>query len=480
MAFDFSGLVDRGVNTVVNTALSSAQKYVGTMANTAVGDQIRKSTDKFLNDIGAPAVVRTVIRDINAQIIQAGVGSVTNLMTGIVNGVITSSDLKKFADLDVVQAAIKAGNPLAQDIMNANVLAGVARNVTKEKAPTIEVSSESSPYAINTADDFGLKFSFMFVVEFVFNDYYSSELYFGNNSLNSLIYKFERPKIEIEHEEVNMYNFFTQIPKRVKYGPVSFTAYDDAKSNTIQALSTYLGELSPIFNIDASQGVDYEFSGGLNYANGAMASNFGTIQHGDYVETNSQLDNMKSIFKEIRVYHVYDFGNFVDVYKFFNPKITNLSMDDLNMEDNKVNSISFEFVYDGFTIDVQKLPKDVPAFEDINKYMIYNITRRDVAEGANTRAAMVEHQRQVAKKQAQDAATVDQEAMLQQAALRGEVDLGNDADVEQYLRNKDAGVSTKSASSIPSTSTSSIVSGIQSGGTTKVFSSDAGGGWEFV
>lgn len=469
MAFDFSGAISRGTNSVVNSALDSATKYVGTLTNTSVGNKIRRSVDKVLDDIGAPAAVRSVIQDINAQVVQAGVTSVTDIMTGVVYGTISGTDLKDFANLDVVQSAIKAGNPLARDILNVNALAGVARNVTTQKPTETVVDPKSSPYAVDFTDTFGPKFSFMFIVEFIFNDPYNAQEIFGQTSFSTLIYKFERPKIEIEHEEVNLYNFKTQVPKNVKYNPISFTAHDDAKANTLSTFMAYLSKLSPLFNINATNGTQFEDVGGLNFeetSNNSTffnSSSFGTLQQGAYQETGTPFDNTKTIFREIRVYHLYDFGKYVDVYKFFNPKITNVNMDELTMTENNSNNITFEIVYDGFYIDLQRLPTDIPDFSHITPWTQYSLTNRDVASGVNIRAAQYAAQqahlaemRRASASQAQ----IDRQILLENASVIEGIDTDNDAEVEQYLRDREVGIGTNNTSSLPSLSVGNITDSV--------------------
>jgi hypothetical protein len=58
------------------------------------------------------------------------------------------------------------------------------------------------------------------------------------------------------------------------------------------------------------------------------------------------------MIREIKVFHVYDFGHHVNVYKFFNPRITNMSMDDLDMSaSSEGGEISMAFNYDSVFVD---------------------------------------------------------------------------------------------------------------------------------
>jgi hypothetical protein len=247
-----------------------------------------------------------------------------------------------------------------------------------------------TPYATDISDSFTPKSKFLFAVAFYINEPFQQ--YFGGvKSIGSLVYKFERPQIEIEHEDVNLYNFKTQVPKQVKYNPVSMSVHDDKGSNSMGTLVHYVRSLSPIFNISGSAGTtpNYEnVSSGLDFSIGSAPSDsnfssasFGTLQQSPFSgfflnENGSPIENMTSIFSKIQVFHLFDANQYMDVYSFFNPKITNIAFDELNMTESATNSITFEFVYDGMYIEPHKSTTDsseLTALSEICPGMVYNL-----------------------------------------------------------------------------------------------------------
>ena len=416
MTFDFSKAITRESNSVVNKAVDSALKSVNSSVNLGIGNSLKSGTEQILNDIGAPPAVRQAIRSINADVINASVQSASDIFQGILDGVFTSDTLAEFSSMDVISAALKRKNINAINMNNLNVLAGAARNVNQQP-PNIETDVDSSPYATDFANNFTPKVGFLFLVEFIFNHPFSEEPIFKDSSFHTVIHKFDRPKVDIDHEEVNMYNFTTHVPKMVKYNPVSFTAHDDSKNSTMSVLVSYLRTISPVFNIDSNYGSGaYERIGGLSYDTSAEAvvnsSNFGSIQQyrtSGLTESTGGFDSITSIFKEIKIYHLYDFGQLVDVYSFLNPKITSIQMDKFDMSENVVNSITFDMVYDGFFIDVGVNPTDssIINFDELNRYAQFNPVNRDVQRGIDTRTQQIKARSDAIRAQGLNQAEID-------------------------------------------------------------------------
>jgi hypothetical protein len=62
--------------------------------------------------------------------------------------------------------------------------------------------------------------------------------------------------------------------------------------------------------------------------------------------------NTMNILKEIKVYHIYDFGTYMNVYHFTNPKVLSIALDNWSMEENEGNTIVGDFSYDGVHIEL--------------------------------------------------------------------------------------------------------------------------------
>lgn len=160
-------------------------------------------------------------------------------------------------------------------------------------------------------------------------------------SLAFVIKHSTRPNINVDHEEVNMYNFWTKIPKRVIYEPMTMRFYDDNKGLAHLFYTTYLRHISPITRNNNSN-VKWMQANSMNF------------NRADIVSTASlsalEGENV-SIIKEIKLFHIYDWGRKMNVYNFYNPKITNIVFDELEMASSgDGNEIEMQFVYDGMYI----------------------------------------------------------------------------------------------------------------------------------
>lgn len=164
-----------------------------------------------------------------------------------------------------------------------------------------------------------------------------------------------RPEFTVEYEDVNMYNFHTKVPKRVEYPPISMTFYDDNKNAAHSFYTGYMRAMSPIANIQqiAPQSGEYEISG-MNYAAAPSAATFdntsaGTSGHA--ASLGALLGNVNSIISEVRLYHIFDYGNAMNVYNFYNPRIQSFKPSDLSqLETGDGTEFELEFAYDGLFI----------------------------------------------------------------------------------------------------------------------------------
>ena len=75
----------------------------------------------------------------------------------------------------------------------------------------------------------------------------------------------------------------------------------------------------------------------------------------------------KTIFNSIKLYHIFDFGQKVNRYEFYAPKITELTLDDLDMATSDVTELQIQFTYDSlhFTPDIDLASTDSVSIEDI-------------------------------------------------------------------------------------------------------------------
>jgi hypothetical protein len=89
----------------------------------------------------------------------------------------------------------------------------------------------------------------MYIVEVTFTPPYA-DLNRVAATMAFLTKSASRPQVEFEYEEVNMYNYRTQVAKRTIYQPMQLRFTDDVQGNTIRFFELYLKAMSPIANLD--------------------------------------------------------------------------------------------------------------------------------------------------------------------------------------------------------------------------------------
>lgn len=203
----------------------------------------------------------------------------------------------------------------------------------------------ASPYAIDLIR-YAPKYKFLFVVQVTLSPEYESLNHTGKH-LAYVVKTSTRPNVSIEHEEINMYNFWTRIPKRTIYEPITMRFYDDNKGNAHMFYTSYLRSMSPISRV-GGMGKAGVLSVPWLEANSMRFNSVDTIS----TASLSALEGKNaSIITEIRLFHIYDYGKFMNVYHFHHPKILTMNLDDLDVADNGGgNEIELQFAYDALHI----------------------------------------------------------------------------------------------------------------------------------
>lgn len=238
----------------------------------------------------------------------------------------------------------------------------------------------ASPYAEDLIK-LAPKYKFLFVVQFEFAPEFQHIM--SNIDPAFVIKTSTRPNVDFEFEDVNMYNFRTKIARKTIYQDMSMKFYDDDYNNAFQFYNAYLKLLSPIANVDIEkQSMDpldaYENVGGgmgFNQPTNILQPTWGNAVGQGYAASLGPLGNSNSArnaLRKITLFHVYRFGTMMNVYNFYNPKIKNLKLDDLDMtQTGDGNEVSFDFSYDSVFI----IPGYRVAFDN-NKYNLTSITNR--------------------------------------------------------------------------------------------------------
>jgi hypothetical protein len=85
-------------------------------------------------------------------------------------------------------------------------------------------------------------------------------------------------------------------------------------------------------------------------------------------------DSTKTIIDYINLYHIVNAGRNVDVYRFDNPRIQSMSLDELDMSEGggTGSEVSIEFNYDGLLIEAyQPIENYAPQLRDLTDGGVY-------------------------------------------------------------------------------------------------------------
>jgi hypothetical protein len=154
---------------------------------------------------------------------------------------------------------------------------------------------------------------------------------------------------------------------------MKMTFYDDIRNAATQFYTTYLNAVSPISNIDPMTGATYpellqqqgmmfddewDVTGKTTQIPGMILDqipgNRYAASAGNLASTGDSLATVReesTVFNQIRLYHVFDYGNRMTVYNFANPRIVQLSPDDVDMASNEGSELSINFSYDTVFVD---------------------------------------------------------------------------------------------------------------------------------
>jgi hypothetical protein len=178
-------------------------------------------------------------------------------------------------------------------------------------------------------------------------------------------------------EDVNYYNFRTKVVTKAEWEDMTMSFHDDTLNFAGQFYHSYMRAMSPITGIQGEAAhPDLLEQGGMDFVGKTLVPSqiVNQIAASTYAATSGTLvDDRKQVFSEIRLYHLFDNGNRMNVWRFFNPRISALNLDDLDMSvGNEGSELSITFNYDTVFLD-----PDV-SLKDVNKYNLKQTQRGSV------------------------------------------------------------------------------------------------------
>lgn len=221
----------------------------------------------------------------------------------------------------------------------------------ESNAPNTEpvVSCSASPYAMDLIS-LGVKFKFLFVVEFHFNPEYQNLV---NVSPAFVVKTADRPSIAYEYEDINMYNFRTKVAKKSTFAPLTMSFYDDEQNHATAFYNAMMRLMSPVTNARSSGFYEED---GMNFGQleqDTIGTDAGAQGIPSYVHSASigpMLGNNTSIIDAITLHHVYRGGQRVNRYTFHRPRVLNMTLDQMDMSSGDSSELRLEFAYDSIEI----------------------------------------------------------------------------------------------------------------------------------
>ena len=216
--------------------------------------------------------------------------------------------------------------------------------------------NEVYPYAVDLIQ-YAPKFKFLFVVQFDYNDpYRSTDL--RKNSVSFVIKSSTRPKVNFEYDDINYYNFRSKVIKQTKYEEMSMKFYDDNKNQAMNFFTSYLKVMSPIANMNSNEAPNTSGSfteKGMRFESAWSGQDYpGPYKVNKYAASVGPLGDdstsPETVLSQVTLYHVYNWGQQANIYKFFNPRITAMDLDELAMDSSDPTEFSITFAYDNVFI----------------------------------------------------------------------------------------------------------------------------------
>lgn len=314
---------------------------------TSIGSTLESGANWVLETTGIGAPVVDALRNFNPGIANQAYGQAKQLYSQVKAGDFKSTDIPSYL----------------QDFQN---LERLGRNIFTPGAGDVQTSlgerCEASPYAIDLIAR-APKYKFLFVVQFIPEAGYSAlgGADFGPLDMAFTVKKSTRPNVKFITEDVNYYNFRTKVVTKTEFEEMTMSFHDDTMNFATEFYRSYLRAMAPISGITPEESRFLEQQG-MDFEKKTLKSKqiLQAIDANTYAASHGPLaEDRKQVFNEIRLYHLFDYGNRMTVYRFINPRISSLSPDDLDMSvGNEGSELSLTFNYDSVFVDADVSMKD--------------------------------------------------------------------------------------------------------------------------
>lgn len=227
----------------------------------------------------------------------------------------------------------------------------------------------STSYAAVLANSqFRPKLKFMFRVEFLFKPQvlaqFGAQVATWKDKFTFMIKSIDRPKVDFDYEEVNMYNFRTKVLKKITHKDLSMTFMDDVGNNVHEFFRFMMMVHSPITrrSVGSSQDIT-DAAARYGTGNGMLFSNdLGNTK--DFANRGVMNSDIGNAIQAIKVTQMYispghgqsDLDNGAKEVSFFfvNPRLSSFDLDDMNHEESNPNLLTMMFDYDFMIMGEQR------------------------------------------------------------------------------------------------------------------------------
>lgn len=334
------GTIGRGLRNLASIS-NSIRVGQGALPS-SIGSTLDSGANWVLEQTGIAPVVVDTLKGFNPGVANQAYGQAKNVFQTVKQGTFKSTDIPG----------------VLQDFQN---LERLGRNIFTPGAGDVQSSlgerCDASPYAIDLISRHP-KYKFLFVVQFIPDSGYGplGGQDFGPLDMAFTVKRSSRPNIKYQTEDVNYYNFRTKVITKTEFEEMNMAFHDDTMNFATQFYHAYMRAMSPITGItEAGAQSDMLEQGGMAFAGNTLNAGqiISQIAASTYSASSGTLvEDRKQIFSEIRLYHLFDNGNRMNVWRFFNPRLSALTLDDLDMSvGNEGSELSITFNYDSVFLD---------------------------------------------------------------------------------------------------------------------------------
>ena len=333
-----AGIEGTGKAQEILDVIASASRAGGSDLERLINGGAEGILQMLLGDDAAKLVSGT-LNNVNPQAINTAIKSANSIYDKLKNQDFDWRDIPQYVgDFRALFTNIKTiGSPFLDSFLGAG-----------STAPMVRCSA--SPYAVDLVN-LGTKFKFLFVAEFSFYAEYQPLI---TVSPAFVVKSIDRPSIAYEYDDINMYNFRTKVIKKATLNPITLSFYDDEQNHATAFYNALFRLMSPVGNQTSP---DLMEQNGMNFKEGAATNNAGPDSNTQGIQVidssasiGAFLGNRTSVIEFLDVYHVFMSGQKINHYRFYRPRILNMTLDSLDMTSEQVTELKMELVYDSVEI----------------------------------------------------------------------------------------------------------------------------------